>query len=305
MSLKHLMLSGLIVMAVNVSCSSVSSQRPPQEAIQPSPLAYESAVAIEASEATWGNDMIYGSLFKGDADTEAVLAVVEVYFDAKQKAYEREWQEFVSRIPEAADETPATVVRRAYARYSIGNLAFVEISTVVLELTHSDGRNRYVGVILGDNSRLVDLPDKVLFVHFAKNIRPNPEKLEVDERIRTALLLAIGLDGYERDPAPTWTDEDGALVIRYKTHYPNASMRWDNDLYECILTVDADQAFTHACPSSKAQIARAFSNIRNFPDTPELREHGTKLALKYATGSESYEPEPAPTWTDEGGTPCP
>ncbi|MCL2326086.1 MAG: hypothetical protein FWC40_06290, partial [Proteobacteria bacterium] len=260
MSLKHLVTSSLI-MVVCMSCSSASPQLSLQEAIQ----TVEPVTVTEATEATWGDDMTYASLYNDDASTEAVMAVVEAYFDANRRAREREWQEFVGRFPEAANLTPVTVNQSARIRDKIGNLVFVEVSTVVPDLAHSDGPNRYVGVILGDHPRLVNLPDKALFVHFAKNIRLAPDKLKAWERIKTALLLATGSNRYESDPYPTWTDEGGTLVIRYHTHYPDGAERRDSRLYECVLTVDANQDFTHACHLDKSEIPRIFRERRDYP----------------------------------------
>jgi len=297
MSHKHLMALGLIVMVACMACSLASpqlSQEAPQTANLP--------VAIEASEATWGNDMTYNPFRRDDADTKAAMAVIEAYLDANRRAHEHRWQELISRIPEAA-EVQANLEQRAYVHYGIGNLAFVDVITSPHPgLSGVDATSHYVAVILGDKPRLVELPDKALFVHFAENIRQNPEKLKLENRIRTAQILAIGSSSYEKKPPPTWTDEDGTLVIRYSTHFAEGR-RW-RDLYECILTVNAEQEFTQACALDKAGIIRAFSSLRRdiAHAGTEYREHGIKVALKLATGSNSYEEDPAPTWSDEEGT---
>jgi len=299
MSLKYLMTPGLIAM-VCVSCSSASPQLSPQEATQIAEL----VVTTQASEATWGDDMTYASLYNDDASTETVMAVVEAYFDANRRAHEHEWQEFKSRFPEPTNRVPLPLNQVATIRDKIGNLVFVEVATIPDQdlISIHNARYEYVAVILGDNPRLVELPDKALFVHFAKNIRSDPDKLEAWDRIKTALLLATGSNRYESDPYPTWTDEGGTLVIRYHTHYPDGAERRDSRLYECILNVDANQDFTHACHLDKSEIPRIFRERRDYPRPIEHRELDIKAVLWLATGSNSYEPEPAPTWLDENGT---
>ena len=299
MSLKHLMTPGLIAM-VCVSCSSASPQLSPQEV----PQIADPTVAAEVSEATWGDDMTYGRLRSDDTSTEAVMAVVGAYFDANRRVHEREWQEFMSRFPESTDYTPLPLNQTARIRDKIGNLVFVEIATIPDQdlISIHNARYEYVAVILGDNPRLVNLPDKALFVHFAKNIRSDPDKLEAWDRIKTALLLATGSNRYERDPYPTWTDEGGTLVIRYHTHYPDGASRRESDLFECILTVDAEQDFTHVCHLAKSEVVRIFRKIREHPRPVEYRKFDIRTALRLATDSDNYEADPAPTWSDEDGT---
>jgi|GEM_PF-6330132 len=108
----------------------------------------------------------------------------------------------------------------------------------------------------------------------------------------------------KRSPPPTWTDEEGTLVIRYSTHYPNGTRYRENDAFECIFTVDANQDFALACPLSKAQITRRLSDARRIVDRTGTKyiEYGIESALRLATGSDSYEEAPAPTWSDEDGT---
>jgi len=222
MVIKHLMPSGLIIMVVCMSCSSASSQPSPQESAQfpnPTPVA-------ENPDATWGNDMTRASLLRDSADTKVTMAVVEASLSAGQEAY---------------------------ARYRIGNLAFVEIMTLPHpEEKDVNATHQYVAVILGDKPRLVSLPDKVLFAHFAKNIRPNPDKIDSRNRIRTALLLATDSGSYEDEPTPTWTDEGGTLIIHYR-RYVNSSNTGKSYpiLQECTLIVDVNQDFTLKCIERK------------------------------------------------------
>jgi len=220
MILKHLVPSGLI-MAVCMSCSPTSpSPSQPQESAQ------TATPVIEVSEAVWGDDMNRGSLFDEEADTKQAMAVVNATLSSRQ---------------------------RAHARYSIGNLAFVEVITSPdPELIDVDATNLHVAVVLGDKPRLVSLPDKALFAHFARNIRPNPDKLEFKHRIRTALLLATNSDWIADESEPTWIDENGILVIHYHRYVDSdsgtLSMRQPPPiLQECTLTVDANQDFTLEC----------------------------------------------------------
>jgi len=92
----------------------------------------------------------------------------------------------------------------------------------------------------------VSLPDKALFAHFAKNIRPNPNRLEFRDRIRTALILATGSYWIVEKLTPTWNDENGTLVIHYnKRFYGGGRERTTRE--ECTLTVDANQDYAVEC----------------------------------------------------------
>jgi len=203
MILKHFIPLGFIVMIICMSCSSASSE-----------------------PAVWGDDMSYSYLFKGDADTKAVMAVVTRTLGSRQKA-------------QPSDK--------------IGNLGFVEVSTFPHPGTLDvDATSQYVAVILGKKPRLVTLPDKALFVHFAKNIRPNPDMLEAWWRIKTAVLLATGSGRIADKPEPTWSDENGILVIHYHRYVDSDNMgqtmrQPPPRLEECTLTVDANQDFMLEC----------------------------------------------------------
>jgi len=168
--------------------------------------------------------MAYTLLRERDADAKLAMAVVSPTLRSNQKAF---------------------------ARHKMGNLAFVEVRTSAPpDLKDKDGSStQYVAVILGTTPRVVNLPNKAIFVHFAKNIRSAPDKLELKDRIRTALLLATGSSKYIGEPealAPTWTDKGGTLVIRYHKNIGGGGMMRPQQV-ACTLTVDAEQAFTHHC----------------------------------------------------------
>jgi len=138
--------------------------------------------------------------------------------------------------------------QEAYRRDKVGNLAFIEIITMPdPDVMHGERTRQYVAVILGKKPRLVSLPDKALFAHFAKKVRPNPDVIESEDRIWTAMVLATGVGGLERKPAPpTWTDENGTLVIHYYRHIPDPD-DYDLMVQECTLTVDTNQDYTLEC----------------------------------------------------------
>jgi len=191
-------------------------------AIRPSAFAQTSPPDKTDVAEGWENDMSYGFLLDREPDTKAALAIVESVLRTRQKAY---------------------------PRFRIGNLAFVEIITAPPPgLTDVTGTTEYVGVILGAKPRLVPMPNKALFAHFAKNVRPDPEKLRFDRRIRAALILATGSDHYlsgDDVPGPTWTDENGTLVIRYQKFVGQGMMRPKK--VDCTLTTDDQQAFILDC----------------------------------------------------------
>lgn len=166
--------------------------------------------------------MTYGYMPEKDASTKAAMAAVSATLRPGQKAY---------------------------ARYKISNLGFIEVRTPApTDITDVDGSSQYVAVLLSPKPRLVKLPDETLFAHFVKNIRPNPDKIKLTRRVRTALLLATGSGDFIDEPealAPTWTDENGTLVIRYHKYVGGGMVRPQQA--KCTLTVDAGQAFTLEC----------------------------------------------------------
>jgi len=232
MSLERFMPLGFILTAVNVACSPTSPPPLSQEFTQISPptLALETpspqdsaqvttTPVIEAPEAIWGDDMSYKWLFTKEDDAKVASDVVAPTLRSNQTAR---------------------------ARDRVGNLVFVEVFTSPPPtITDLNETRHYVGVILGERPRVVNLPDKVLFAHFAKNIRPNPDKIETGDRIRTALLLADSAY-LVRGSEPTWTDEDGTLVIHYQKFVFSGDMN-PNERFTCTLTADADQNFTVDC----------------------------------------------------------
>jgi len=166
--------------------------------------------------------MTYGYLFEREADTKAAMAVVKATLGSRQKAHIRDM---------------------------IGNLAFVEIITLPDPDTRGgiDAPSQHVAVILGEKPRLLNLPDKALFAHFAKNIRLNPDLIDSGNRIWTALVLATGMSGLVHKPEPaTWTDKNGTLVIHCFRHIPDPDID-DLMLQECTLTVDVNQDYTLEC----------------------------------------------------------
>jgi len=215
-----LVLAGLTLVAACMSCSSASSQSP---ASDPAAPAGAEVSAVKNSETAWGDDMAYGYMPEKDADTKSAMAVVSATLKSGQKAY---------------------------ARYSVGNLGFVEVRTSAPAGARDvSGSSQHIAVILGPTPRLVKLPDETLFEHFVKNIRPNPDKLKLTRRVKTALLLATGSGDFIDEPEalePTWLDEGGTLTIRYHQYVGGGGMVRPLQT-ECTLTVNADQAFTHIC----------------------------------------------------------
>jgi len=160
------------------------------------------------------NDMRYAYLSVGNKDTRTAISIVNSTLSPDQKAH---------------------------PRFRVGNIAFIEIITSTPNLTDSFSSSKYVGVILGDEPRLVPMPSKELFTHYAKIVRANPGIMEPNQRIRAALILATGNESYKVDES-TWTDEDGSLIIKY-----NALVRLNmakSITTSNTLTVDANQNFT-------------------------------------------------------------
>ena len=135
--------------------------------------------------------------------------------------------------------------QQAYPRFKVGDMAFVEIITPPPpNFMDVNGTREYVVVLLGDDPRIVLMPDKKLFVRFVSAVRPDPDVMTESQRTRAALILATGADpdNMMGEEQPTWTDEEGILTIRYLKLVGNGMAMPSK--YSCTLTVDENQDFT-------------------------------------------------------------
>ncbi|MCL2325587.1 MAG: hypothetical protein FWC40_03665 [Proteobacteria bacterium] len=147
-----------------------------------------------------------------------------------------------------------------------GNLIFVNLYyEEQLRVDAAPLPDKMVAVILGsDTMRLVDLPDKELFAHFASVVRRNPKMLPREYRISIAVFLTTGYDNnildnisedYEYDKGerrakfvPTWKESSGKLTIRYHSLIGRNALSTDPvKRQQCTIIVDADQNFTQKC----------------------------------------------------------
>jgi hypothetical protein len=135
----------------------------------------------------------------------------------------------------------------------VGDLVFVNIDT---DPWSRHAPLKYYGLILGTIPRIVEMPNKELFTHFFKVIRPNPGKFETHEndapfpipQLQTALILGIAEPNFNLfDPKlpPTWEEKNGSLTIRYYYSYTTRAEKWF--VRECTLVVDAKQDFVQTC----------------------------------------------------------
>ncbi|MCL2326340.1 MAG: hypothetical protein FWC40_07610 [Proteobacteria bacterium] len=131
-----------------------------------------------------------------------------------------------------------------------GNLLFVHVDYELPRVGGAPIPQKIVAVILGSETiRLVELPDKELFAHFAGIIRSNPKILSQYKRIDIATFLTNGFyyeilsNGY----APSWKESGGKLSIRYhRMIYTDARLPY-NERQQCTITVDSKQNFTQKC----------------------------------------------------------
>ena len=136
----------------------------------------------------------------------------------------------------------------AYPRFRVGVMAFIEVRTAPMAgVRDLSGSSAYVVVLLEDELRLVNTPNSDLFARFAGAIRADPDLMTLSQRLRTALILATGSGSYISDideSEPTWTDEDGVLVIRYYRYVTQTSSMVRPTIAACTITVDENQTFT-------------------------------------------------------------
>ena len=171
--------------------------------------------------------MRYFNLSALDAETKAAVAVVDEVL---------------------RDNTLPHYTRKIIPWFRIDNLAFLEVMTTPPpELKDAGGSSAYVAVILGDEPRLFHMPNEDLFAQFASAIRAEPGQMELRERLLPALILATGNGSYihtdDRDE-PTWTDEDGVLVIRIYRYARQGSPMMRPRIESCTITVDESQRYT-------------------------------------------------------------
>jgi len=142
--------------------------------------------------------------------------------------------------------------QKAYARFAFDNMAFLEIFTSLPpDVKDMSIPSEYVVVTLDSEPRLIRLPNKELFVRFARAVRADPKLMSPSRRIETALILTTGssdciqsMGGDEF--SPTWTDDGDVLVISYYKYVGQGGMARPRKA-RCALSVDANQDFVLDC----------------------------------------------------------
>lgn len=152
--------------------------------------------------------------------------------------------------------------KNCYARFSLGNLYFIDGSTPAPSWTQDlEGKGGALGVLMGKNPRLVHLPDNALFAQFMAAIRQNPDKLKLETRFTIIAYLAdTGEIFTERQikklkqnkaqyqlefEAPRWIEENGTLVIDYYSY--RIEEEYHQVVVKCQLRVDSSQQYTITC----------------------------------------------------------
>ena len=166
------------------------------------------------------DDMRYSYLSEKGEDTKTAMSVVKNNLRERQTAYER---------------------------FRVGNMVFIEIHTdPVVHAPDTWGAEReYVVVILDDKPCMVSAPNQELFARFMESVRADPDIMKLNQKVRTALILATGYDSYsdKEEHTPTWVDENGVLVIGYY-NYESDSPMIAPTLTAYRLIVDENQNFT-------------------------------------------------------------
>ena len=182
-------------------------------------------IEMQATEMDVLDDMRYYQLSDRDAETRAAMSVVNAALRADQRPYQ---------------------TQTAYPRFRVGNMAFIQIRTTpTAGVRDLGGSSRYVVVVLGAEPQRVGTPNAELFARFMSVVRADPDIMEQRHRIRTALILATGDDDYigSDGALPTWTDEDGVLVISYYNYVRQMSDMVRPSVAASTLTVDENQNF--------------------------------------------------------------
>jgi len=173
------------------------------------------------------DDMRYYSLSDRDTEAKIAMAIVDEALRSSQKPFQ---------------------TQTAYPRFRVGNMAFIAVHTApTVEVRDLSSTREYVVVVLSDEPHMVRTPNRELFARFASAVRADPDLMEPHQRIRTALILATGDADYisNNDGAePTWTDEDGVLVISYYAYVSQMSSMVRPTVAACTLTVDENQNYT-------------------------------------------------------------
>ena len=170
------------------------------------------------------NDMGYYYLSDNDAETKLAISVVKNTLKPKVN-----W------------------TYKLYPRFRIGNMAFIEVyESPKIFISDLNKQPYFVVVVLGTNPQMFHMPDKELFAKFMIALRANPDLMTPRQRLSASLILAIGGVGEYIDEdgrKPSWTDEDGVLVIscHSKIRSDNGMVPPKNVLY--TITVDENQNF--------------------------------------------------------------
>lgn len=134
----------------------------------------------------------------------------------------------------------------AYPRFRVEGVVFVEIYFIPTgDVRDLNVQPEYAAVIPGTNPQLVHMPNKELFAQFMKAVRANPNLMTPAQRLKTALVLAIG-DGEcikEDGCEPAWTEKDGTLVISCHRYIRSNYGKVRPKRVVCTLTVDKNQDF--------------------------------------------------------------
>ncbi|MBQ9396831.1 MAG: hypothetical protein IJU23_15120 [Proteobacteria bacterium] len=151
-----------------------------------------------------------------------------------------------------------------YAEFMVGNLVVIKGTTPPSRFV-LDGETDigYMAVLLGDEPELVNIPKRSLLSQFLAAIRPDPEKMKLEQRLRVISRLGgFEMPQYKKDLQhhyllkqlgieprdPTWIDEDGKLSISYYAYRPRGGMMAE-ELVQCQIDVDAEQNAEESCRS--------------------------------------------------------
>ena len=170
------------------------------------------------------NDMRYYYLSDNDAETKLAISVVKNTLKPKVN-----W------------------TYKLYPRFRIGNMAFIEVyESPTIFISDLNKQPYFVVVVLDTKPQMFHMPDKELFAKFMSAVRANPDLMTPHRRLSASLILAIGGVGEYVDEdgcKPSWTDEDGVLVISC-----HSKIRSDNGMVPpksvvYTITVDENQNF--------------------------------------------------------------
>jgi len=249
-SLRVCLLGLMLSSGMCMGCTSSSSQPTPAPSDSILPTLQNNDSSLESAVQPQESDMKFGNNGTDNWSDD----IARTHFPKKDSRYQQ--------VLDAVNAMNADFFNaKMLSDYRYGNLVLVRVAYQIPAPDATPIPDKIVAVILGAKTlRLLELPNKELFAHFARVVQDNLTMLQRDDRIEVAASLATGYryrildnvkEGRENDNhkyVPTWQESGGEITIQYHREIlGNTFGRVPNRKQSCTITVDANQNFMQEC----------------------------------------------------------